>query len=239
MERLQKVIAASGVCSRRKAEELIKQGKVIVNGKIVNELGTKVSYSDTIEINGKNINQEEKEYILLNKPRGVVTTTNDEHKRKTVLDLVETDKRLYPIGRLDYDTTGALILTNDGELANLLTHPKSHVNKTYVAKVKGLVNKSDILALRSGVKIDGYKTSPAGVRIISYDKKTDTSIVELTIHEGKNHQVKNMFNAINHEVLKLKREKIAFLNLKGLKSGEYRYLNIKEVKKLYSEAKKN
>ena len=239
MERLQKVIAASGVCSRRKAEELIKQGKVIVNGKIVNELGTKVSYSDTIEINGKNINQEEKEYILLNKPRGVVTTTNDEHKRKTVLDLVETDKRLYPIGRLDYDTTGALILTNDGELANLLTHPKSHVNKTYVAKVKGLVNKSDILALRSGVKIDGYKTSPAGVRIISYDKKTDTSIVELTIHEGKNHQVKNMFNAINHEVLKLTREKIAFLNLKGLKSGEYRYLNIKEVKKLYSEAKKN
>ena len=239
MERLQKVIAASGVCSRRKAEELIKQGKVIVNGKIVNELGTKVSYSDTIEINGKNINQEEKEYILLNKPRGVVTTTNDEHKRKTVLDLVETDKRLYPIGRLDYDTTGALILTNDGELANLLTHPKSHVNKTYVAKVKGLVNKSDILALRSGVKIDGYKTSPAGARIISYDKKTDTSIVELTIHEGKNHQIKNMFNAINHEVLKLKREKIAFLNLKGLKSGEYRYLNIKEVKKLYSEAKKN
>ena len=239
MERLQKVIAASGVCSRRKAEELIKQGKVIVNGKIVNELGTKVSYSDTIEINGKNINQEEKEYILLNKPRGVVTTTNDEHKRKTVLDLVKTDKRLYPIGRLDYDTTGALILTNDGELANLLTHPKSHVNKTYVAKVKGLVNKSDILALRSGVKIDNYKTAPAGARIISYDKKTDTSIVELTIHEGKNHQVKNMFDAINHEVLKLKRENISFLNLKGLKSGEYRYLNIKEVKKLYSEAKKN
>lgn len=239
MERLQKVIAASGVCSRRKAEELIKQGKVIVNGKIVNELGTKVSYSDTIEINGKNINQEEKEYILLNKPRGVVTTTNDEHKRKTVLDLVETDKRLYPIGRLDYDTTGALILTNDGELANLLTHPKSHVKKTYVAKVKGLVNKSDILTIRSGVKIDNYKTAPSEARIISYDKKTDTSIVELTIHEGKNHQVKNMFDAINHGVLKLKREKISFLNLKGLKSGEYRYLNIKEVKKLYSEAKKN
>ncbi len=239
MERLQKVIAASGVCSRRKAEELIKQGKVIVNGKVVNQLGTKVSYSDTIEVSGKNINQEEKEYILLNKPRGVVTTTNDEHKRKTVLDLIETNKRLYPIGRLDYDTTGALILTNDGELANLLTHPKSHVNKTYVAKVKGLVNKSDILSLRAGVKIDNYKTAPAGARIISYDKKTDTSIVEVTIHEGKNHQVKNMFNAINHELLKLKREKIAFLNLKGLKSGEYRYLNIKEVKKLYSETKKN
>ena len=239
MERLQKVIAASGVCSRRKAEELIKQGKVIVNGQIVRELGTKVSYADTIVVNGKNINQEEKEYILLNKPRGVVTTTNDEHERKTVLDLIDTDKRLYPVGRLDYDTTGALILTNDGELANLLTHPKSHVNKTYVAKVKGLVNKKDILSLRSGIKIDNYRTSPAGARIINYDKKTDTSIVEITIHEGKNHQIKNMFTAINHDVLKLKREKISFLNLKGLRSGEYRYLNIKEVKKLYSEAKKN
>ena len=239
MERLQKVIASSGICSRRKAEELIKQGKVVVNGQIVRELGTKVSYADTIEVNGKNLNQEEKEYILLNKPRGVVTTTNDEDKRKTVLDLIETDKRLYPIGRLDYDTTGALILTNDGELANLLTHPKNHVDKTYIAKVKGLVNKSDILALRTGIKIDNYKTSKAGARIISYDKKTDTSIVEITIHEGKNHQVKNMFAAINHEVIKLKREKISFLNLKGLKSGEYRYLNIKEVKKLYNEAKKN
>ncbi len=239
MERLQKVIANSGVCSRRKAEELITQGKVRVNGKIIRELGTKVSYADTVEVDGKNINQEEKEYIILNKPRGVVTTTSDEHKRKTVLDLIETDKRVYPIGRLDYDTTGALILTNDGELANLLTHPKSHVNKTYVAKVKGLVNKNDILMLRGGVKIDNYKTSPAGARIISYDKKTDTSIVEITIHEGKNHQVKNMFAAINHEVLKLKREKISFLTLKGLKSGEYRYLSIKEVKKLYSEAKKN
>lgn len=239
MERLQKVIANSGICSRRKAEELIKQGKVSVNGKIVKELGTKVSYNDTITIDNKNISVEEKEYILLNKPRGVVTTTNDEHNRKTVLDLIETDKRLYPIGRLDYDTTGALILTNDGELSNLLTHPKSHINKTYVAKVKGLVNKQDIISLRTGIKIDGYKTSKAGARIISYDKKADTSIVELTIHEGKNHQVKNMFKAINHEVLKLKREKISFLDLKGLKSGEYRYLSIKEVKKLYGETKKN
>lgn len=239
MERLQKVIANSGFCSRRKAEELIKQGKVIVNGEIIRELGTKVSYADTIEINGKNLSLEEKEYILLNKPRGVVTTTNDEHNRKTVLDLIQTDKRLYPVGRLDYDTTGALLLTNDGNLANLLTHPKSHVNKTYIAKVKGLVNKNDIILLRNGIKIDNYKTSKAGARIISYDKKTDTSIVELTIHEGKNHQVKNMFAALNHDVLKLKREKISFLTLKGLKSGEYRYLNIKEVKKLYNEAKKN
>lgn len=239
MERLQKVIAEAGYASRRKAEELIKAGKVYVNGEKVTEMGFKVSGNDIIDINGKPLKKEEKEYYLLNKPRGVVTTTSDDKDRKVVTDLIETTKRIYPIGRLDYDTTGALILTNDGELANLLTHPKNHVDKTYIAKVKGLVNKSDILALRTGIKMDNYKTSKAGARIISYDKKTDTSIVEITIHEGKNHQVKNMFAAINHEVIKLKREKISFLNLKGLKSGEYRYLNIKEVKKLYNEAKKN
>ena len=239
MERLQKVIANSGYCSRRKAEELITKNKVMVNGKVVNELGFKVGLNDAIVVEGKTLHLEEKEYVLLYKPRGVVTTTNDEHKRKTVIDLVESDKRLYPVGRLDYDTTGILLLTNDGELTNLLTHPKSNINKLYIAKVKGLVHKDEILKLRNGIVINGVKTSPATARIKSYDKKTDTSIVELTIHEGKNHQVKNMFSAIGHEVLKLKREKIAFLDLKGLKSGEYRYLNLKEVKKLYNEAQKN
>ena len=239
MERLQKVIANSGYCSRRKAEELILKNKVVVNGKVVNELGFKVDPNDAITIDGKALRIEEKEYILLYKPRGVVTTTNDEHNRKTVLDLIKSDKRLYPVGRLDYDTSGILLLTNDGELTNLLTHPKNHVNKVYVAKVKGLVHKDEILKLRSGVVIDGIKTSSAGARIMSYDKKSDTSIVELIIHEGKNHQVKNMFSTIGHEVIKLKREKIAFLDLKGLKSGEYRYLNMKEVKKLYNEAQKN
>ena len=238
MERLQKVIANSGYCSRRKAEELISKGKVVVNGKTVNNLGFKVNYSDTVVIDGKTLKIEDKEYILLYKPRGVVTTTSDEHKRKTVLDLVETDKRLYPVGRLDYDTSGALLLTNDGELANLLMHPKIEINKTYVAKVRGLVHKNEILLLCNGVLVDGIKTAKAKARIINYDKKSDTSIVEIIIHEGKNHQIKKMFCAINHEVIKLKRERIAFLDLKGLKSGEYRYLNNKEVKKLYGETQK-
>lgn len=239
MERLQKVIANSGYCSRRKAENLILDRKVMVNGELITELGYKVSSNDIITIDGKTIAEEKKEYILLYKPRGVVTTTSDEYKRKTVLDLVDTDIRLYPVGRLDYDTSGLLILTNDGELANLLMHPKNRIDKVYVTKVKGLVNKEEILKLRNGVVIDGFKTSRSGARIISYDKKTDTSIVELTIHEGKNHQVKKMMSAVGHEVIKLKRERLSFLTLKGLKSGEYRYLNIKEVKKLYNEAQKN
>ena len=239
MERLQKVIANSGYCSRRKAEALIVDKKVMVNGNIISELGYKVSHTDIITIDGKTLAQDKKEYILLYKPRGVVTTTNDEHKRKTVLDLIETDVRLYPVGRLDYDTSGLLILTNDGELANLLMHPKNQIEKVYVAKVKGLVTKEQILKLRNGVLIGDFKTSKAGARIIKYDKKTDTSIVELIISEGKNHQVKNMLSAVGHEVIKLKRERLSFLTLKGLKSGEYRYLNIKEVKKLYNEAQKN
>lgn len=238
MERLQKVIANAGFCSRRKAEELIIQGKVMVNGEKVLELGKKVEPTDVITIDGMMLKREEKEYVLLYKPRGVVTTTSDEHGRKTVLDLIETDKRLYPVGRLDYDTTGILLLTNDGELANLLMHPKNKIDKVYIAKVKGFVSKDEVLRLSRGVIIDGKKSAPAKVRVRKFDKKTNTSIVEMTIHEGKNHQVKNMFLAVNQEVIKLKRERIAFLDLGNLKSGEYRYLNPKEVKKLYNEAKK-
>ena len=181
------------------------------------------------------LKREEKEYIILNKPRGVVTTTSDEHNRKTVMDLIETDKRLYPVGRLDYDTTGILLLTNDGELANLLMHPKNKIDKVYIAKVRGFLPKEEQSKLARGVVIDGVKTAPAKIRVRKYDKKTNTSIVEVTIHEGRNHQVKNMFSAIGHDTLKLKRERIAFLDLSNLKSGEYRYLNAKEVKKLYSE----
>lgn len=237
MERLQKVIANAGYVSRRKAEELISKGKVKVNGKIVRELGTKVTPTDIIEADGTVISQKDvkKEYYLLNKPRGVVTTTSDDKGRKTVVDLIETSARIYPVGRLDYDTTGALILTNDGELANLLMHPKNNIQKLYVAKVKGLVGKAVINKLTNGVYIDGIKTSKAKARIKKYDKKTDTSIVELVIHEGRNHQVKNMFKVLGYEVLKLKRESIAFLDIKNLKSGEYRSLTIKEVKKLYGE----
>lgn len=237
MERLQKVIANSGYTSRRKAEELIAKGKVKVNGKVVYELGTKVSGDDLVEVEGTVINEKEinKVYYLLNKPRGIITSTSDDKGRKTVIDLINTDRRIYPVGRLDYDTTGALILTNDGALANLLTHPKNNVEKVYIAKVKGLIGKEQLMLLSKGVYIDGVKTSRAKARIRKYDKKSDTSIVELAIHEGKNHQVKKMFQAIGYNVLKLKREKIAFLDLKGLKSGEYRFLTVKEVKKLYGE----
>ena len=238
MERLQKVIANSGFCSRRKAEELISGGNVKVNGKIVTELGTKVDKSDAITIFDKALTIEQKEYILLNKPRGVITSTNDDKKRKTVMDLIDTDKRLYPVGRLDYDTTGALLLTNDGELANLLMHPKNNIEKLYIAKVNGFVDKDALNKLSRGVYIDNFKTSKSKVRLKKYDKKTNTSIVEIIIHEGRNHQVKKMFEAVGYEVLKLKREKISFLTIDSLKSGEYRYLSLKEVKKLYGEIKK-
>lgn len=234
MERLQKVIASSGYCSRRKAEELIIKGEVFVNGKIVKELGTKVNSNDQIIIDGKILEKESKDYILLYKPRGIVTTTKDDKNRKTVLDLVNTDKRLYPVGRLDYDTTGLLLLTNDGELTNILIHPKNNIDKVYVAKIKGILTSQEIKMLEEGVMIDGIKTSKSKVKIRKKDKKNNNSLVQITIHEGKNHQVKKMFESVNHDIIKLKREKIAFLDLSGLKSGEYRHLNSKEIKKLYS-----
>ena len=205
MERLQKVISNSGYCSRRKAEELISAGKVRVNGSVVSELGFKVDGNDEIMIGNKVITREEKEYILLNKPRGVVTTTSDDKNRKTVIDLINTDKRLYPVGRLDYDTTGIILLTNDGDLTNFLTHPKNEIEKVYVAKIKGLITKEELQKLTSGVVIDGYKTSRCKAKILKVDKRSNASIVELIIHEGKNHQVKKMFEAIGYEVLKLKR----------------------------------
>ena len=235
MERLQKVIANLGYCSRRRAEELIKEGKVLVNGVVITELGSKVKNSDTIEVEGNILdNNKNYEYYILNKPRGVVTTTNDEHGRKTVIDLIDTSTRIYPIGRLDYDTTGLLLLTNDGELANKLMHPSSKIDKTYIAKIEGIISPLSIKKLRNGVIIDGYKTRPAKVKLKSVNKKTNKSIVEITISEGKNHQVKKMFEAVGHPVLKLKREKYAIFDIKDLKVGEYRKLTFKEVSILYS-----
>lgn len=239
MERLQKVIANSGYVSRRKAEELISTGKVKVNGEVIKEMGVKVSSKDMIEVDGYIIKNEEKVYYLLNKPRGIVTTTKDEKGRKTVTDLINETKRIYPVGRLDYDTTGVLLLTNDGELTNLLIHPKNKVEKLYIAKVKGLIGKKQISILEHGVVIGGKKTSKAKARIKKYDKKTDTSIVELIIHEGKNHQVKKMFEALGYNVIKLRRDAFSFLTTDGLKSGEYRKLTPKEVKKLYFEVTKS
>ena len=236
MERLQKVIANSGYTSRRKAEELIINSRVKVNGVIVNSLGTKVNKNDKIEIDGVILGKEEKVYFLLNKPRGYVSTTSDQLNRKTVVSLIDTDKRIYPVGRLDYDTTGLLLLTNDGELSNLLMHPKNNIENVYVAKINGFLTVEEQKKLKSGVLIDNVKTFASRVKVRSFNKKTNTSIVEITIHEGKNHQVKKMFEAVSHEVLKLKREKIAFLSLQGLNSKEYRSLTIKEVKQLYNLA---
>lgn len=239
VERVQKVIAASGYCSRRKAEELIKKGLVYINGNIAS-LGDKVSGNDYIEVEGNAINEkQDKVYYLLNKPRGVITSTTDDKGRKTVVDIIDTNTRIYPVGRLDYDTTGLLILTNDGELANLLTHPKNNIDKVYIAKIEGLITKGNLRTLENGVVIDGRKTSKSKAKILRADKKTNTTVVELTIHEGRNHQVKNMFKALGYNVIKLKRERISFLTVDGLSSGDYRQLSIHEVKKLYNEAMNN
>ena len=239
MERFQKVIANSGFCSRRKAEELISKGKVLVNGNVITSLGTKVSKEDTIVVEGVTISKEVNYvYYLLNKPRGVVTTSSDDKGRKTVVDLIDTPIRIYPVGRLDYDTTGALLLTNDGELANLLMHPKNEIDKVYIAKVEGIISGYAIKLLRSGVVIDGVKTYPARVKLKSYSKKNNSSIVEIIIHEGRNHQVKRMFEQVGYRVSKLKRERYANLTLEGLASGEYRTLTVKEVKRLYNLVKK-
>lgn len=234
MERLQKVIAQSGVTSRRKAEELIVEGKVKVNGKIITELGTKVSSSDEILVNNELISYEQKEYYILNKPRGVLSTTSDDKNRKTVVDMIPTTTRIYPVGRLDYDTTGLILLTNDGEFANILMHPRSEIDKVYVAKLKGIIKGEQINKLKEGVLIDNTLVKASRVKLKKQDPKTNTCMVQIIIHEGKNHQVKKMFDAVGYEVLKLKREKVAFFDLKGLQSGEYRKLTVKEVAKVYA-----
>jgi 23S rRNA pseudouridine2605 synthase len=238
MERLQKIIANKGYCSRRKAEVLITEGKVTVNGKVITELGYKANSNDDIEVNGIKLDNEEKKYFLFYKPKLVLSTTNDDRGRKTILDFFNIKERIYPIGRLDYDTTGIILLTNDGEFANLMMHPRGEIEKVYTAKIDGLLNGTIIKTLESGVIIDNKKTSPAKIKVRKVDKVKKASIVEITIHEGKYHQVKRMFEVFDLKVMKLKRERIAFLNLMGLKEGEYRRLTIKEVRQLYNLANK-
>lgn len=233
MERLQKVIAHAGIASRRKAEELITEGKVKVNGQVVRELGTKVSSSDTIEVEGVKIEKEAKVYYLLYKPRGVISAVSDDHGRKTVVDLLpHVEQRIFPVGRLDYDTSGVLLLTNDGDFSNLLTHPRYNIDKTYVAKIKGSPRKEDLKKLERGIMLEDGKTAPAKVKILSSNREQGKSIIAITIHEGRNRQVRRMFEAIGYPVLKLKREQFAFLGLHGLNAGESRELTSHEVKQL-------
>ncbi|MGM7701726.1 pseudouridine synthase [Pseudalkalibacillus sp. Hm43] len=233
MERLQKVIAQAGVTSRRKAEKLIEEGQVKVNGQVVRELGTKVSPSDEIEVNGVPIDKEEPVYFLMYKPSGVISSVKDEKGRKVVTDYFpEVEQRIFPIGRLDYDTSGLLLLTNDGDFANILMHPKYHVDKRYIAKVKGIPSKLELRTLAKGIQLEDGKTAPAKVKMKSLDKKKQTAIIELTIHEGRNRQVRRMFEALGYPVQKLKREGYAFLDLHGLNSGESRPLTPHEIKQL-------
>lgn len=230
--RLQKFLALCGVASRRKCEELIGQGKILVNGKVVTELGTKINpETDEVLYNGKKVENANQDfvYILLNKPIGVVTTVKDQFERQTVLDLVKLPQRLVPVGRLDMYTSGALILTNDGYCVYELTHPKHEIPKTYNATVKGIVTKQEIEILEKGIKIEDYVTSPAKAKILKIDKEKNISRIEITIHEGKNRQVRKMCEAIGKKVLALHRSKIGNLTVKDLKLGTWRYLKKSEI----------
>lgn len=232
--RLQKYMAECGVASRRKCEEIILDGKVKVNGAVVNELGTKVNtLRDIVEYNGRKlIFKEDFVYILLNKPIGYVTTAKDQFNRDSVLDLVKTNKRLVPVGRLDMYTSGALILTNDGEFVYKVTHPKHEIEKTYTVTIKGIVTEDEVVKLRNGVQIEDYTTKPARVKILKTDEEKNQSRLEITIHEGKNRQVRKMCEAINHSVLALHRSKIAGIGVKDIELGKWRYLTKKEVDKI-------
>ena len=233
-ERLQKYLANCGVASRRKCEEYIKQGKIKVNGEIVTELGTKINpEKDIIEFENKKIKQNLKNiYILLNKPIGYVTTADDQFGRDTVLDLVKVRERIVPVGRLDMYTSGALILTNDGDFVYKVTHPKHEIEKTYTVTVKGIVQNSEVEQLRQGVKIEEYITKPAKVKILKTDTEKDISRLEITIHEGKNRQVRKMCEAVGRKVLALHRSKIGNIGVKDIELGKWRYLNSKEVEQL-------
>lgn len=232
--RLQKYLADCGIASRRKSEELIKQGQVKVNGKTITELGTKViPNKDIVEYNGKKIElKKEYVYILLNKPIGYVTTVKDQFNRDSVLDLVKTNKRLVPVGRLDMYTSGALILTNDGDFVYKVTHPKHEIEKTYTVTIKGIVKNEEVEMLRKGVKIEDYTTKPAKVKILKTDEEKNISRLEITIHEGKNRQVRKMCETIGHKVLALHRSKIAGIGVKDIPLGKWRFMKEKEIRKI-------
>jgi len=233
-ERLQKYLANCGVASRRKCEEYILQGKVKVNGEIVTELGTKINpEKDIIEYENKPIKENNKHvYILLNKPIGYVTTAEDQFGRDTVLDLVKVRERIVPVGRLDMYTSGALILTNDGDFVYKITHPKHEIEKTYTVTVKGIVESVEVEQIRQGVQIEDYVTKPAKVKILKTDIEKDISRLEITIHEGKNRQVRRMCEAIGRKVLALHRSKIGNIGVKDIELGKWRFLSDKEIEQL-------
>ena len=239
--RLQKYLANCGIASRRKAEELIVNGKISINGKVVTELGTRINPSvDKVLYNGKEVKLEDEHvYILLNKPIGYVTTAKDQFGRDSVMDLVKVKERVVPVGRLDMYTSGALILTNDGDFVYQLTHPKHEVEKTYTVTIKGIVKNEEVEKLRKGVKIEDYITKEAKVKILKTDKEKNQSRLEITIHEGKNRQIRKMCEAIGHKVLALHRSKIAGIGVKELGLGKWRYLSKEEVNMFFGTGSKN
>jgi len=230
--RLQKFLAESGSASRRKAEKLIKQGRVSVNGCIITEMGVRVSEEDLVELDGKAVSAEKRKvYIMLNKPVGYLCTVKDQFSRKTVIDLIPGVKeRVYPVGRLDYNTSGLLLLTNDGDFSYRLTHPGHEIKKVYIADIIGMISDEDIKKFRIGIEIEDYVTSPADIRVVK--KQADTTTVEIVIHEGRNRQVRKMCDEIGHTVVKLKRTAIGNLNLGDLKEGGWKYLDSSEIEEI-------
>lgn len=239
MERLQKVIAASGIASRRKAEEMIQQGRVKVNGQTVKEMGVKVSTQDRIEVDGHEINKEEKVYFLLNKPKRTICSVSDDKERDTVVDIIDCKERIFPVGRLDYETTGLLLLTNDGEFANGLMHPRNHIRKTYEVAVNGVLTDGMCALLEKGIELEDGKTLPAEVFVLQRSEKKNKTVLQITIQEGRNHQVRRMMEFFNCEVTRLNRIQYAFLDLGNLRQGQYRKLRMYEVRKLMSIVNKN
>lgn len=235
MERLQKAISNCGIASRRAAEQLILDGKVRVNGVVIRELGTKVDLGkDDVIVEGKRLEPEQKKYFLFNKPKGVITTSNDEHGRATVMDYFKKIKeRIYAVGRLDQNTEGLLIMTNDGELANILMHPSTMVDKTYEVKIKGRVSDTVLDKLAEGVPLTDGMTAPAVVCYNGFDVRTGITSLEITIHEGRNRQVRRMVEYFGFQVHNLRRIQYAFLTLSGVKRGAYRALTKTEIEELY------
>ncbi len=239
--RLEKYISEAGIASRRKSKEIIANGEIKVNGEVVKEPGYHVSKDDIVSYENKKVIKNEYVYFLMNKPKGVVTTVSDEKGRKTIIDLLRPEDKqahIYPVGRLDYDTSGLILLTNDGELTYILTRPEYDVPKTYLVTVTGFVKKEELKPLERGVQLEGYKAKPVYAKIKSKDFKNRTTQIEITLTEGKKHQVKEMVKHIGYEVKSLVRIKLGDLTLEGVTKGDYRALKINEIKRLYKYNKK-